>query len=290
MPDDAPVRSPHDQFFKQAFGRVEVARDFFQAYLPARVVSALDWPTLQLAPGSFVDERLAGRASDLLYSVRLRDRPALLYCLFEHQSTVDADMPFRLLLYMARIWEDWRKQAVAGARPPLILPLVLYQGATAWTVSRQFHDWLELPDDLRADLAPFQPRFEHALVDLSRLPLEDIAGELMARLALSLMKAVRGDGLPAWLAVSVPRLAELLAQPDRAGFFRVLMTYAFQAETISASTFEAAVASVQDATVKTNAMSIAEQLIQRGRQEGWQKGQQEGWQKDTRATSSKQVS
>jgi hypothetical protein len=101
MPDDEaayPVHNPHDKFFKEAFGRPEVAREFLQTYLPSRLVRAIDWQTLKQEPASFVDERLAGSSSDLLYSARLRGEPVLLYCLFEHQSTVDADMPFRLLV------------------------------------------------------------------------------------------------------------------------------------------------------------------------------------------------
>jgi len=111
--DDAtsrPVHQPHDKVFKKAFGRLDLSRSFFRNYLPPRLVEAIDWNTLQLEPGSFVDERLAGSASDLLFSARVRGDPVFLYFLFEHQSTVDPAMPFRLLGYMVRIWEDWPRR------------------------------------------------------------------------------------------------------------------------------------------------------------------------------------
>ena len=140
MPEDnpPPVHAPHDKFFKETFSRPEVAREFFQTYLPSRLAAALDWRTLRVEPGTFVDERLTARHSDLLYSVQVAGQPVLLYCLFEHQSTVDPDLPFRLLVYMVRIWEQWRKQAGPGVKAPAILPLVLYQGVQAWSVSRRF--------------------------------------------------------------------------------------------------------------------------------------------------------
>ena len=51
-------------------------------------------------------------------------------------------------------------------------------------------------------------------VDLSQLPMEQIQGELMTRLALTLMKAVQEDRLEEWLEKFVPALAQLLAQPQ----------------------------------------------------------------------------
>jgi flagellar biosynthesis/type III secretory pathway protein FliH len=52
---------------------------------------------------------------------------------------------------------------------------------------------------------------------------------------------------------------------------------------VNYSTFARQVAKVESAKVKEGLMTIAEELIEKGRQEGqqegWQKGQQEGWQK-----------
>jgi len=278
MPDDAaqPVHSPHDKFFKETFSRPEVAREFFQTYLPPCLVEAIDWQTLKLEPTSFVDERLAGASSDLLYSVRLHGEPVLLYCLFEHQSTVDPDMPFRLLVYMVRIWEHWRKQAQPGEKPPCIVPIVLHQGGDPWTVSTRFLDWLAVPSGLQSELARFQPDFEHALVDLSRMPLEEIGGELVLRLGLTLMKAAREDRLLPWLERFGPSLGELLRRPDRIGIFRALMRYALHVDARSPSTVEEFVARVQDQRIKSDVMSIAEQLIQRGQREGERTGLAKG--------------
>jgi predicted transposase YdaD len=45
----------------------------------------LDLESLRLMPGSFVDDELRSRHTDLLFSVTFRGRPALIYVLFEHQ-------------------------------------------------------------------------------------------------------------------------------------------------------------------------------------------------------------
>ena len=267
-----PVHQPHDKFFKEAFGRLDLSRGFFRHYLPLPLVDAVDWTTLQLEPGSFVDERLAGSASDLLFSARVRGAPVLLYFLFEHQSSRDPAMRFRLLGYMVRIWEAWRKRAQPGRKPPCILPLVLHQGAGPWTVSTRFLDGLAVPEELRAEVAPYQPDFEHILVDLSRVPLDQMQGNLLLRLTLALMKAVAQEELGTWLERYGPALGELLAQPDRAGLARVLLKYALSVDAKEPSTVEEFVVKLKDQTVKSDVMSIAEQLMQRGRQEGERRG------------------
>jgi predicted transposase/invertase (TIGR01784 family) len=279
MAEEPPIHSPHDRLFKETFSHLEAARDFFQTHLPAPLVAGLDWETLQLVPGSFVAEQLAEQSSDLLYRVAWQQWPLYLYCLFEHQSTVDPDMPFRLLSYMVRIWEQHRRQNARKAKPPPILPVVLYQGPGPWTVSQQFLDWLIMPEELRVELAPYQPDFVHLLVDLAELSMEQMGRDLLGRLTLSLMKAVaEGRGME-WMVRTVPFLAEFLTQKDRAGQFRTLLRYLLRADANAPSTFVDLVAKIENETVKENVMSIADQLIQQGLEKGLEKGLAEGLQK-----------
>lgn len=127
------IHNPHDKLFKESFSRRDMAVDFFQNYLPAEIHCRLDWETLRLEPGSFTDEALRGSESDLLYTVQIDNHPALLYCLFEHQSSPDAWMQLRLLRYILGIWDQFRKQNSKATKLPPILPIVLYQGGDAWT-------------------------------------------------------------------------------------------------------------------------------------------------------------
>ena len=99
--------NPHDAFFKWAFSTPEHAEGELRHVLPPAVVERIDWPSLSLCPGSFVDDVFQDRHTDLLFSVRLSGRPAWLYVLLEHQSSTDELMPYRLLRYMVRIWERW---------------------------------------------------------------------------------------------------------------------------------------------------------------------------------------
>ena len=79
------ISNPHDALFKAVLGQPEHARGTLRAIVPGALAEALDWSTLTLRPGSFVDAALSHLHTDLLYSATWRDgSEALMYLLFEH--------------------------------------------------------------------------------------------------------------------------------------------------------------------------------------------------------------
>jgi hypothetical protein len=75
---------PHDTIFKAAFEHPVHAAGLFRDLLPNSLTDALDWDTLALEPGSFVDPSLIKSHSDLLFSAQLDGQKLLLYVLLEH--------------------------------------------------------------------------------------------------------------------------------------------------------------------------------------------------------------
>src|SRR5260370_39785967 len=123
-------RSPHDALFKADFGQPDIARSELELVLPAEGRAQLDLATLRVSQGSFVDEELRQAHTDLLYAVRSRTgRQALVYVLFEHQSSFDALMPLRLLRYIVRIWEQWLRDHPGSSTLPVVVPVVLHHGS-----------------------------------------------------------------------------------------------------------------------------------------------------------------
>jgi predicted transposase/invertase (TIGR01784 family) len=144
----------HDEFFKYAFGRPETVRDFLSNYLPPEVTALLDLATVELAPGSFVDEQLRAHLSDLLFAVKRRDgRDAYVYMLFEHKSYPEPQIAFQMLKYMVRIWE--RAVGEKAALVPIV-PIVVYHGVRRWRVRRNFQALLKTP----SELAPYVPEYQ----------------------------------------------------------------------------------------------------------------------------------
>lgn len=101
------MQNPHDRFFRRVFSDPEHAAGELRAILPAELSARVDWSSLRLVPGSYVDAELSDLRSDVLFAATLGDQEILFYVLLEHQSTAPDWMPLKLLGYMVRIWEDY---------------------------------------------------------------------------------------------------------------------------------------------------------------------------------------
>jgi Putative transposase, YhgA-like len=171
------ISNPHDALFKGVLGQPEHARGMLRAIVPPVLAEVLDWQTLTLRPGSFVDEALAYQHTDLLYSAGWGDGgEALVYLLFEHQSTLPTDglMAYRLLGYQDRIWGHWRADHPKARTLPMILPIVMYHGLTPWSEPRSFDALLDVPPGLRPAVEPYLVRFTYVLYDLSKISDDEL--------------------------------------------------------------------------------------------------------------------
>ncbi len=110
--------SPHDSLFKAIFTERENALAIMEAALPLELFQAIDRRSVEHQDGTYIDRALRHRYSDLLFRAKLQGKEALVYVLLEHQSTVDALMPLRLLRPMERVWDKW----IARNRTATALP------------------------------------------------------------------------------------------------------------------------------------------------------------------------
>jgi len=118
------MSGPHDRLVRFTFDHPERAAAELRAVLPAFVVSRVDWTSLKLERGSVVDPALRETETDLLFSAWLKDgRQVLFYVLLEHQSKVERWMALRLLSYVVRQLEHWRRQHPDSTLMPMILPV-----------------------------------------------------------------------------------------------------------------------------------------------------------------------
>ena len=196
---------PHDHLFRTVFSEPEEAVALLRAYLPPTVGRTLKWSTLTVQDGRFVDERLRGSESDLLYAIeREAGDAAWLYVLLEHQSTADRWMRVRLLTYCCRIWDRGRQQHPTERELRPILPLVFFQGAGRWGHATEFAALFAA--EVRQ--WPSVPRFEHLLIDQTVMAPDAVRGEVRGRIAQLLMMAAYRES---WHVLQhvVPLLAAL---------------------------------------------------------------------------------
>jgi len=269
MPEKA-IHQPNDKLLKATFSVPDNARAFFANHLPKNLASAIDWNTLSLEPGSFVDPQLAGSESDLLFRIKLNQSDAYLYLLFEHQSTEDPRMALRLLSYILRIWQRFAKDNPPPAKLPAILPIVLAQGRRPWKTSPHLEDLIDLPPECTEVLRPWQPALMYHLIELLRIPYEAIEGTPEGILTLRALKA--------------EPVNELLADPlwDESLLFSIsedalerLVRYILNAE-LSVPALSERIAKIHAKPLKAKAMTLADRLREEGKLEGKQEGKQEG--------------
>ncbi|WP_437913535.1 Rpn family recombination-promoting nuclease/putative transposase [Sorangium sp. So ce302] len=74
--------TPHDALFKSTFSQPEHAAVALRQALPAALAARIDFASLVLQPGSFIDEALAASHSDLLFTARLERASLFIYVLF----------------------------------------------------------------------------------------------------------------------------------------------------------------------------------------------------------------
>jgi len=82
--DQLQIAHTHDAFFKQSMSHPEVAKEFFEMHLPARVKKMVDFSTLTPQKESFIDDTLRTGIVDMLFSVNFTKETGYLYTLVEH--------------------------------------------------------------------------------------------------------------------------------------------------------------------------------------------------------------
>ena len=266
MSDD-PIHNPHDKLAKATFSDIPTAVAFLQEHLAPNLANKIEWDSLRIESGSFIDPQFTASESDLLYSARIDKTDIFLYILFEHQSTDDGWIALRLLAYMVRIWEKALRADSSLKKLPPIIPIVLAQSDKLWQAPIHFSDLIEAPADLASDLAAHTPHFSYRLVELYRIPFDKILGTPMGILTLRALKAERiGELLDdiVWdeaLMVQLPPFA-----------IEMLLRYILRAD-IDKDQFLNKIKNITNQSIQSSAMTLEQQFRQEGRQEGRQEEQ-----------------
>ena len=206
-----------DAGYKLLFSAPELVRDLVLGFIPDQWLHGLDYDTLEKLPGSYVTDDFRHRADDVVWRVKVEGEWVYLYILIEFQSSVDAFMAVRMMVYTGLLYQDLirRGEVLAGRRLPPVLPIVLYNGDDAWTAAA---DIAELIPKVPGLVADYLPRLKYLLIDENSYRDEDLAPlkNLMAAVirfehpvdSQSLVTLI--DALNDWLA-NQPELKRIFA-------------------------------------------------------------------------------
>jgi hypothetical protein len=267
----------HDLLVQRILSQPENAIAHLRSILPQAVLDIIQLDQLNLEDKSFVDDKLRNRQSDALYSVPIRGQPGFVYVLREHQSKSKPLMGLRLLGYMVRIWETYVHAHPKAKTLPVIVPVVLYHHKRRWKRATTFHSHFAAKVLAEPALAAVTPSYRFVLDDISEATDEELQARPMpvvARLALWVLRDARFDRLESTLPAWSQLLATLLGLPGGRQAVGTLFCYIYSVR--GQGSAESLLQKIPDPEVREAAMTIAQQLEQRGRKLGRQEGLQEG--------------
>ena len=264
-----------DPLYRKLYSSPRMVADLLRAVAP-QIAGRLDFSTLEDVSAQYVGDRNQQRRGDKVWRVRLLDRPVDVLALLEFQSDKAAGvMPLRMLEYTALLLTDLNRKGALGSPGawPIPLPVVLYNGAPAWTVPVELRD-LFAPVD--AALLPHVPSQRLLLVDELRARADDMpAGNLtravvgfeQSRSPADLLRVVKA--LEGWLDRGEVELRRVFA--DWIGEMEARMLPPGTAP-------GRAIGTLEDAS-----MSLVERIgewhkpwLEQGREEGFEQGRERG--------------
>jgi len=272
--------SPHDAVFRQMLMQKAVAKDFLQIHLPDSFLHICSLDTLKLESGSFIEEDLRNRYSDILYSVQTSQGPGYVYALIEHQSSTDKFMAFRLMRYAIAAMQ---RHLDAGHKTlPLVVPILFYQGPESpWPYSLNWQSMFNEPE-----IAKTLYSNEFPLVDLTVIPDNQILQHQRIAMLELLQKHIRQRDLSELLDQLITLLSQKCLSDSQ---LNVLINYMLKAGNTADPGALIRQLARSAPQYKDQLMTIAEWLEEKGRTEGIQLGMVEGRQAEARAIARKML-
>jgi len=265
---------PHDLVFRRVFSRVEHARSALRMLVGPTVAERLDWPALQLEPGSYVETKLRGSMSDLLFSVPMRSThdPALVYLLWDHQRRPQRLMPLRMLGYGHQAVRGYteRSDAIPGYVPPLV-PVVVYQGTGRWPGPHRLSGLAHRPG------TPAMPAFMELEMIVHELRHDSLPADELTTLAKTTFRLLRLAALEQIVSANARLLSKWLNEVHLVhGFddYRSLLEYILR--TTKDDTMSHSIIEHTHEDLKPEAMSCADMLEAKGRANGWAEAMAKG--------------
>lgn len=272
------IQNPHDKFFKETFGKVEVAKDFLNNYLPDNIMKIVEMDTLEPQKDSFINKELQEVFSDMLFRVNINNREGYIYFLFEHKSYTSKNISFQLLKYMLEIWEaKINKERIEEL--PIIIPLVIYHGKNKWNISTNLGEMINGYKELPEDVRKYIPEYEYLLYDISGYTDEEIKGGVINKIVMTTLRDIQTkdiEGVIESIYKMIEYLTELGDKQTGIEYFETLMKYIFNARV---DLTKEAIIKVMDKIESTYpegsdlVMTLAEKFREEGKEKGIEIGE-----------------
>jgi len=260
--DDLTLKDPHDRLFKRVMSDEANVRQFIKEFLPEELSSQIDLKEMKLIP----TEKIKGYNKyymDTAVECKIENIEGQIYFVFEHKSYPDPGVLLQILSYMTALWDEQRKK-----NKPLtsVIPVVIYHGSSSWNITTHFQGQF---DSLTEIIKPYTPEFHYVLVDLTRIPTEEIEQRAQdtpfLAASLMIMKLVALGDIDGIL-----RIAVIISLPQEEKL--ILFLYLFYTLDVDQYIMQRIVEELGGEKIMP---SLAERLIKQGESKGEIKGKQE---------------
>jgi len=87
---------------------------------------------------SYVTKKYNKKEADLVYKLKNKE----VFFLVEHQSTIDNNMPYRMLNYCIEIIQEWSRtrKIKKETQYPIVVPIIIYTGNERWRIPKNFKE------------------------------------------------------------------------------------------------------------------------------------------------------
>lgn len=273
--------TPHDALVRYVFCRPAAVAVVLRRVLPARLLACLDLGSLRYVPTIYTNPLLVRRESDLLFTVDLvvGGQRSTIYIAIEHQSTHEALLPWRALVYMGDIWGRHIGRCLPRGRSlPFVLPVAFLQ-PRAWDSPVRLSGIVEVPSIVRETLGA-RVELDMLVDDLSGTVLDDPVTPApfqalveLTRILLYAHDNPRAVEDPRFS--TVPSLFDLVLKHFGPDDVKALWNYVITAFEEGSPVRRLVLESVST-VVREVYMTIAEELLARGEAKGRMAGLSEG--------------
>ena len=264
--------SHHDLVFKDLLTDRAFAVSFLNQYMPAELAKMVWWDSVQLLSGNSEHVRpqehenlKQKEMSDLNFLFKLKDgSEGLAFVHIEAQMSNDASILLRTQLYQLSHLLDYAKRNNCYKKLPLVCSIIYYSNERTFSHSMDIFDYFENTELARKYALTTQ------LVDLNNYRDEELAKHGRISGYEILLKAIAHNAVDNKIPVLVDFLTQYTSRERR-----VLIRYMARHSEVEPRNF-CDILVERDPNLEEDVMSVAEQWVEAGRQEGIQKGIQKG--------------
>jgi predicted transposase/invertase (TIGR01784 family) len=263
--------SIHDNFIRSIMADKNVARDYFESFLPVRVSALLDFNTLEQSTDTYVSKDLQKTMSDMVYTCQKKEsnEQVKVCLLIEHKSYIDKNTSVQIGSY---IFSALMKQVMNKESLSMIISILLYHGKKRW----EYRTLSDLFVNLEPALKSYVPNFDYIYNDLGEISDEQI--ELLEnKFLVASILALKHNFDRKWLELNAVRLL-VLSDGIEGNLQSGFIVYLFGRSGLEEKKIVNILEDIP-LKLKDKVMSTLEIFVEKGKKIGFEEGLERGMEK-----------